>query len=101
MGTTRGWPPALKGETNPSFCSAVDSPVSINVKLGADADPESLTVRVPVAVTSAFGFRTPLSFRTPLLRVMVSVVLFVEGTSMLTALGLATVEPAGNDHRRW
>ena len=49
----------------------------MKVKLGDAADPESLTMREPLAVTVAFGFRTPLSFIFPLLRVRVTVVVFV------------------------
>jgi len=67
----------LKGDCNPSLCSAGLSPLSTKVKLGDDADPESLTTRVPVAVTVVFGFRTPLSLIVPLLRVRVAVVVFV------------------------
>jgi hypothetical protein len=77
MGTTRWWPPALNGDTNPSLCSAGRSPLSMKVKLGDAADPESLTMRDPLARTVVFGFRTPLSFIFPLLKVRVTLVVFV------------------------
>ena len=77
MGTTSGWPPALKGDASPSLCSAGRSPLSMKVKLGDAADPESLTMRDPVALTVVFGFRTPLSFIFPLLKVRVTLVVFV------------------------
>ena len=91
----------MKGDTNPSWCSAPDSLVSVKVKLGDEAGPESLTVRVPVAVTVAFGFRTPFSFIVPLLRAIVTVVLLVGGTRIVSALGLADVALPANDHCRW
>ncbi len=100
MGTTSGWPPALKGDTSPSLCSAPNSPLSMKVKLGDDADPESLTMRDPVALTVVFGFRTPLSFIVPLLRVRVTLVVFVRGTLITRALGLADVAPPVNDQSR-
>jgi hypothetical protein len=46
----------------------------MKVKLGDATDPESLTTRDPVAFTVVFGFRTPLSFSFPLLRVRLTVV---------------------------
>jgi hypothetical protein len=49
----------------------------VKVRLGDDGAPESLTVRLPVALTVVFGFRVPLSFSTPWLRDMVTVVVFV------------------------
>jgi hypothetical protein len=49
----------------------------MKVKLGDVTDPESLTMRDPVALTVVFGFRTPLSFSFPLLRVRRTVVVFV------------------------
>jgi hypothetical protein len=73
----------------------------MKVRLGDEADPESSTMRVPVAVTVAFGFRTPFSVIVPLLRVIVTVVVFVGGTLIVSALGLADVEFPANDHCRW
>jgi len=67
----------LKGDTNPSFCSAEASPLSMKVKLRDDADPVSLTTRLPVADTVVFGFRMPVSFNVPLVRVMVTLVVVV------------------------
>jgi hypothetical protein len=49
----------------------------MKVKLGDATDPESLTMRDPVALTVVFGFLTPLSFILPLLRVRVALVVFV------------------------
>jgi hypothetical protein len=80
MGSTSGRPPASKGETKPMWCSALRSPLSMKIKLGADVDPESLTMRDPVAVTFVFGFRTPLRCIFPLFRVRVTVVFLVGGT---------------------
>lgn len=72
----------------------------MKVKLGDAADPESLTMRDPVALTVVFGARTPLSFNIPLLRVRLTLVVFVCGTLMARALGRADVAPLLNDHRR-
>jgi hypothetical protein len=69
--------------------------------VGDEAEPESLTLRVPVAVTVALGFRTALTFSTPSLRVIVTVVFFARGTLMLCALGLADFAFPANDHRKW
>jgi hypothetical protein len=49
----------------------------MKVKLGDAADPESLTIRDPVALTVVFGVRTPLSFNVPLFRLRVTLVVFV------------------------
>ena len=70
----------MKGDTNLSLCSAGTSPLSMKVKLGDVTDPESLTMRDPVAVTFVFGFRTPLRCIFPLFRVRVTVVFLVGGT---------------------
>lgn len=72
----------------------------MKVKLGDDTGPESLTIRVPVAVTLVFGLRTPVSFILPLVRERVTVAFFVEGTLIRRALGLADVAPLVNDHCR-
>jgi hypothetical protein len=72
----------------------------MKVRLGADAEPVSFTRRLPVAVTFAFGFRVPLSFIVPFLRVMLTVVVFVRGIAMVRALGLADLAPPANDHCR-
>jgi hypothetical protein len=98
MGTTSGWPPALKGDFNPRLCSAAESPLSVKVRLGDAAVPVSCTVRVPVAVTLTFGPRVPLSVIFPSLRESLTLVLCVEGTLIRRALGLADVEPPANDH---
>ena len=55
----------MKGEANPSLCSAGTSPLSMKVKLGDVTDPESLTMRDPVALTVVFGFRTPVILSVP------------------------------------
>ena len=57
-------------------------------------------MRDPVALTGPFGFRVPLSFSLPLLRVRLTVVVFVRGTLITRALGFASVEPAANDQFR-
>jgi hypothetical protein len=49
----------------------------MKIKLGDDAEPESLTTRDPVAFTVVFGFRTPVSFIFPLFKVRLTVVVFV------------------------
>ena len=90
----------MKGDTKPSLCSAGRSPLSTKVKLGDAAGPESLTMRDPVACTLAFGFRTPRSFIFPLLKVRVTFVVFVCGTLIARAFGLAVVAPPLNDQRR-
>ncbi len=89
----------MKGDTSPSLCSAGASPLSMKVKLGDAADPESLTMRDPVALTVVFGARTPLSFNVPLLRVRAALAVFVCGTLIARALGRAEVAPPLNDHR--
>jgi hypothetical protein len=72
----------------------------MKVKLGDATDPESLTMRDPVAFTVVFGCRTPLSFIFPSLRVRLTLVVFVCGTLMTRAFGLADVAPPLNDHTR-
>jgi hypothetical protein len=52
----------------------------MKTKLGDDADPESLTMRDPVAVTFVFGACTPLSCIFPLFRVRVTLVFLVGRT---------------------
>jgi len=69
----------------------------MNVKLGADAVPETLTTRVPVAVTLLPCFGVPLNVIVPSLRLRRTVVLLAGGT-LIRALGFAVVEPAANDH---
>ena len=70
----------------------------MKIKLGADVDPESLTMRDPAALIDVFA-RTPLSLNVPLLRVRLTLVVFVLGTLIPRALGLADVAPPLNDHR--
>ena len=63
----------MKGDVNPRLCSAAESPLSVKVRVGDDADPVSSTTRVPVAVTLLSGFRMPLSFISPSLREIMAV----------------------------
>ena len=90
----------MKGDVNPRLCSAAESPLSVKVRLGADAVPVSWTIRVPVAFTLPLDLLTPLSFICPSLREMVTDLSFVEGTLILRALGFADVAPPLNDHTR-
>ena len=90
----------MKGDTSPSLCSAGTNPFSTKIKLGDDGDPDSRTIRLPVAVTFAFGFWIPISFNFPLLKVRVTVAFFVGETLITRAVGFADVEPPANDHCR-
>ena len=90
----------MKGDTNPSLCSARTSPLSTKIKLGDAADPASRTMRLPVAFTVPLGLCTPLSFIVPFLRVNVTVVFLVGGT-IIWALGLADFALPAKDHDRW
>jgi hypothetical protein len=72
----------------------------MNVRLGDAAGPDNLTMSVPAAVTVAFPCFVPFSVILPRSREIATVVVFVAGTWMIRALGLADLAPPANDHRR-
>jgi hypothetical protein len=71
----------------------------MNVRLGADAVPESLTRRLPFADTVVPGW-CPLNFSVPSLSITWTLVVAV-GRTRILALGFAEVTPPANDQVKW